>query len=449
MFKSFNVGMQVHPHDIKFEGADAVIDNMQRLGAVTTVYPICNYIEERQPPRNSEFPHNPIRKVYHTKGGLYFEPHLEYYKKSVLKPQRTPDVDLKDFDALGAITDSAKENGMRVLAWILSLTDSILAYRYTKYSMVDVYGKKVSGWLCPSYPEVRSYVSRLIEDIVTSYRVDGIFFDRFRFPEWAGYGKGFDPAFTCFCKECSSRAKRNGINLSKTRKAMKRIADSVKENRIPEIISKFHNYRKGSLDLAKIFVDMPELSEWINHRQDIITDFVSEAYKSVKDINPELEFSLDLWPPSYSWLLGQDYQKLRKYCDSLKFFSYHKLGGGEDMKAMFQELENLNPNLEISSLLNLFYRFFGFSGPNNLDELGEKGLAIDFVLEETLKALEETKEEVEVYPGIQIWDVTPEEVKEAVSKCFEGHVDGIVAFCYGWATLENIKSFGDAIRELR
>jgi len=119
------------------------------------------------------------------------------------------------------------------------------------------------------------------------------------------------------------------------------------------------------------------------------------------------------------------------------------------MKAMFQELENLNPNLEISSLLNLFYRFFGFSGPNNLDELGEKGLAIDFVLEETLKALEETKEEVEVYPGIQIWDVTPEEVKEAVSKCFEGHVDGIVAFCYGWATLENIKTFGDAIRELR
>jgi len=456
MFKNFNIGMQVHAHDIKFEGADTVIDNMQKLGRVKTVYLMCNYYKDRHPTGKGELPHNPLKKAYYTKGGLFFNPHLDFYKKSVLKPQRTPDLDLKDFDALKDLTDSAEEKGMRVLAWILSLQDAVLTDKYREYSMVDVYGEKVFGWLCPSYHEVRRYVESLIKDMVSNYSIDGIFFDRFRFPEWAHfgtarteYGKTFDPVFTCFCKECLRRAKRKGINLSKTRKMIKRLADSVKGNQIPHLISRYSNYRKGSLDLVKIFIDMPELSEWMNHRQDIITDFVKEAYSSVKDINPKLEFSLDLWPPSYSWLLGQNYKKLKKYCDSLKYFAYHKMGGGEDMKAVFQELKNLNPDLEITPFLDLFYRFFGFSGPNSLDELNERGFTVDFILGETLKALEETKREVKVYPGIQIFNVTPEEVKESVDKSFEADIDGIIAFCYGWAPLENIKSFGDSVTQAR
>jgi len=449
--KNFSIGMQLHAHDIKYEGANTVIHNMQKLGAIDTVYPTCNHTGERQPYPKGELTHNPIKKVYYTKGGLYFEPHLEYYKKSFLKPQRTPESDLKDFDALKAITASAKENGMRVLAWTMAFNDPVIADKYRKFSMVDIYGRRVSGWLCPSNLEVRRYVRSLIEDIVDNYSVDGIFLDRIRFPEWTRgsgeYGKGFDSAFTCFCKECLKRGKTNGMDLSKTRKAIKRIADSVNENQIPRIISKFLSYRRGCLDLAKILVDMPELGEWISYRQDIVTDFVSEVYELVKDINPRLEFSLDLWPPSYSWLLGQNYQKLKKCCDSLKHFSYHKLGGGVDMKAVFDELKNLNPDLEVSPFLGLFYRFFGFSGPSNLDEFGEKGFTVDFVLGETLKALDETRREVRVYPGIQIWDITPEEVKETVRKCFETDIDGIIAFCYGWATLENIRTFGDAMRE--
>jgi len=449
MSKKFNVGMQVHAHDIKYEGADTVIATMRKIGGISTVYATCNYIEERHPYPKGELTHNPIKKVYYTKGGVYFEPHLEYYKKSVLKPQRTPELDLKDFDALKAIASSAKENGMRILAWTIALNDPVVAHKYGKYGMVDVYGKKVLGWICPSNVEVRSYLLSLIKDVINSYDVDGIFLDRIRFPEWSGHGKGFDSAFTCFCEECLKRAKRSRINLAKTRKAVKRIADSIKDNRIPQIVSKFLDYRKGCLDLAKILVDVAELGEWINNRQDMITDFISEAYEVVKDISPRLEFSLDLWPPSYSWLLGQNYRKLKKYCDSVKYFSYHKLGGGVDMRAVFQELENLNPDLKASAFLDLFYRFFGFSGPNNLDEFGEKGFTIDFVLEETLKALEETSREVKVYPGIQIWNVAPEEIKEAVGKSFETDVDGVIAFCYGWATLENIESFRDAIQELK
>jgi hypothetical protein len=447
MSREFNVGMQVHPHDTKFEGADVVVTNMRNLADVTTVYPICNYYEERQPIRGMEFPHNPSRKSYRTAGGVYFDPHLEYYKKSVLKPQRTPDSDLRDFDALGAIADSAEEKGVRVLPWILSLTDSMLARKYGRYSMVDIYGKKVFGWLCPSFPEVRRYVLSLIKDILSSYDVDGIFFDRFRFPEWAGPGKGFSSVFTCFCRQCSRRARKSGIDLGKTRKTIKRIADAANLNRLPLIVSAFQRYRKGSLDLAKVFTDMPELVEWIIHRQDVITDFAAAAYDSVKDIDRGLEFSLDLWPPSYSWLLGQNYQKLSRHCDSLKYFVYHKVGGGEDIRAMFRELKSRNPDLDVRGFIDLFYRFFGFSGPGDLEELGERGLAVDFVLEETLKVLDETENRVRVYPGIQIFGMTAGEVRETVRKCLEADVDGIVAFCYGWATLDNIRAFGDGIRE--
>jgi hypothetical protein len=199
--------------------------------------------------------------------------------------------------------------------------------------------------------------------------------------------------------------------------------------------------------LARILVDLPELAEWINFRQDIIADFVSEVHKLIKGTSSRLELSLDLWPPSYSWVLGQNYRKLRKYCDSLKYFTYHKMGGGVDLKAVVEELKRLNSDLDVAMFMELFYRFFGFSGPTDLEEFGEKGFTIDFVLEETLKALDETKGEVRVYPGVQIWDVRPEEVRDAVHKASEANVDGVIAFCYGWATLGNIQSFGDAVRQ--
>jgi hypothetical protein len=361
---------------------------------------------------------------------------------------RTPEPDYRDFDVLKAVTPLAKKKNMRVLAWVMALHEYI-ADKYEKYTMVDIYGHRVKGYLCPSNPEVSQYVVSLTQDIISNHSVDGIFLDRFRFPEWAGPSKGFDPAFTCFCKECLKRAKKDGIDISRVRKTMKRTAETVKRDGVPSILSRFLTYRKGCLDLAAILVGMPELVEWINHRQDIITDFVSRIYESIKDTNPKLELSLDLWPPSYSWLLGQNYQKLRKCCDSLKYFTYHRMGGGVNLKAVIEELKRLNPSLEVSPFLDLFYRFFGFSGPRNLDELGERGFTIDFVLEETLKALEETRKEVKVYPGIQIWDVTPAEVKETVAKALKADVDGIIALCYGWAPFENIESFGNAVRELK
>ena len=445
----FDVGMQVATHDIKDEGVDTVMGNMQTLGNVHTVYVMCNYwTGERQPYPKGELPHNPKRKVYYPTGGLYFDPHPRFYKKSILKPVRTPEPDFKDFDVLKAATVSARERRMRVLAWVMALREYI-ADKYQKYTMVDVYGRRASGYLCPSNPEVSGYVVSLIQDIIHNYSVDGIFLDRFRFPEWAGPGKGFDPAFTCFCKKCLKRAKRDGIDISRIRKSMRRTAEIVKSDKISSILSRFLTYRKGSLDLVETLVGLPELVEWINFRQDVTTDFVSRIYESIKDTNPKLELSLDLWPPSYSWLLGQNYRKLRKCCDSLKYFTYHRLGGGVDIKAVVEELKRLNPSLQVSPFLDLFYRFFGFSGPRELDELGEKGFTIDFVLEETLKALEETGKEVKVYPGVQIWDLTPAEVKETVAKSLEADVDGIIGLCYGWAPLENIESFGNAVRELR
>jgi hypothetical protein len=138
---------------------------------------------------------------------------------------------------------------------------------------------------------------------------------------------------------------------------------------------------------------------------------------------------------------------LREFCDSLKYFTYHKLGGGVDLKAVVEELKKLNPDLEVARFMDLFYRFFGFSGPTDLEKFGQEGFTVDFVLEETLKALDETRGEVRVYPGIQIWDVTHEEVKHAVHKASEADIDGVIAFCYGWATLENIQSFGEAVKE--
>jgi len=183
MKKTF-VGMQVHTHDLKDEGVETVSKNMQKAG-VNTVLPCANYVYElMNSPGPGVLPHNPKRRQYYTLGGIYFEPHLEYYKDTKIKPARTPEEDVKDFDVLAEVCQAAKKLGMDVYPWISCFNHPIDARNHPDCLVKDIYGRRdisytwdryVSDWFCPNNPDGRNFSLAMIEDIVRSYDVTGFF----------------------------------------------------------------------------------------------------------------------------------------------------------------------------------------------------------------------------------------------------------------------------------
>lgn len=422
------------------EGCKRVVSNIAELANAEVIYPAANYIAERQPYPRGSLPHNPRRRVYFTHGGLYFEPEIDCYKDTKLRPARSQEEGLSEFDVVKSVIDEASRAGLRVIPWIIALNDPLLTSMNPSYTMIDYKGRRIANWFCPSNKEVQKFVVSLVEDLLTNHEVDGILLDRIRFPEWSGPGLGFGGALTCFCESCFERAKTSGIDLRRIQNYIKKMVAHLGET-----LQTFHAAQRGALDISKFFVRQPELAEWIRVRWETIGELVKEVHTAVRNSKPSAELSLDLWPPSYSWLLGQDYAALASNCESMKYFTYYKLGGGVDISSVLSELSPLWPNVSNEDLLDVFYQTFGFCGPSSLKELGRVGLSSSFISNETMKAIEEVNHKVRVFAGIQIWDVGREDVKRQIRKAIRAGADGFIHFCYDWAPLENLKQIGETM----
>jgi hypothetical protein len=436
-------GMQICACSIRDEGAQTVVDVMVDKGKVGTIYPTANLPAERHPDSYGEFPHNPVRKTYYSQGGLYFDPHAHHYRNKKFKLAKTPEDGLRDSDVIEEIVQVARAKGVRVLPWVMALHDDVLAGLNQQYAMIDFFGRPIPGWFCPSNPEVQGFLSDMVEDLLSNYDIQGIFLDLIRFPEWSGTGGGLGAALSCFCPRCSAKAKISGLNLEKVRQRFRHIVSELGDT-----LNGFLTPRRGCLDLARLIIDEPEVAEWIRFRQAIIAELVKRIHSTVKKTKPSAELVLDIWSPSYSWLLGQNYGKLSEYCDSIKCFTYQKQGGGVDISAVLNKFMKLDQRMTSNELLELFYRMFGFRGPRDLVELKVKGLSIDFVADETAKAVSEVRRKAKIYSGIQIWNVTKDEMREAVIGATRAGAEGFVYMSYDRATLENIEAIGEIVGEI-
>jgi len=436
-------GMQICAYSIRDEGAQTAVDIMVDKGKVGTIYPTTNLPAERHPDSIGEFPHNPVRKSYYTQGGLYFDPHAHHYRNKKFKFAKTPEDGLRDSDVIKEIVQVARAKGVRILPWVIALHDDVLAGLNQQYAMIDFLGRPIRGWLCPSNPEVESFLSDMVEDLLSNYDIQGIFLDLIRFPEWGGIEGGLGAALSCFCPRCTAKAKCLGLDLEKVRRRFRYIVSGLGDT-----VNSFLTLRRGYLDLARLIIDEPEVAEWIRFRQRIITELVERIHRTVKNTKPSAELALDIWPPSYSWLLGQNYEKLSEHCDSIKYFTYQKLGGGVDISAVLSKLPKFDHRITANELLDLFYRMFGFRGPTDLQELKLKGLSVDLVANETAKAVSEVGGKARVYAGIQIWNVTKDEIREAMTGAIRAGAEGFVYLGYDWATLENIEAVGEIVDEI-
>ena len=134
--------------DIRDEGVDVVLDNVQHRAGLGGITVAAAYHEARD-----IFPHNPVRKVrFLENGAIFFRPDPARWREIRLQPPVS-----EAADALPELVAGAASRGLAVHAWTVFLHNGALAEGYADCAPQNAFGDPYLTELCPANPDVRAY----------------------------------------------------------------------------------------------------------------------------------------------------------------------------------------------------------------------------------------------------------------------------------------------------
>jgi hypothetical protein len=207
----------IYPWDLLDEGIDATLARLRQdmdLDAlsVATSYHTVAHLR----------PHSPADRwfVAHD-AAVYFQPQLERYAATRLKPNVSPLAQHRN--PLADICAAARGHGLQVISWTVCLHNTYLGRTHPDCAVQTAYGDALTSDLCPANPDVRAYHLALTGDVAANYRPDLVFVES---PGYLAYNYGWsNPKVQtpisprcefllslCFCAHCVGGAERSGLD---------------------------------------------------------------------------------------------------------------------------------------------------------------------------------------------------------------------------------------------
>jgi len=411
-------GIHVHHHDLVDEGPEAIAPWLERIDDLTEVFVQVNDIYERNPSPVGVLERNPRRDVVLGQGRL-----LADVPASDLSPrlwQECGSETSEAGDALALVASSPIGERYRIVPW-LNIANGQWEGAVDENGVVDLNGRVVPRWLCPNGADVAPMWIAVIDAIVRRYGYTTYLIDRIRFPDWGG--ETVDPMnlLSCFCASCRGWMVEEGLDEAEVRAALTELVAAAREERFDDVVAAFAT---------------PVVERWIAFRQQSVTRLVRTIVDGVRAQHPEVELWLDMWPPAYSWILGQDYRALTAISPKLKHFPYHRLGGGADVQSLIDALGATPESRERA--FRAFARLFGVDYGLSYERFRAGGFPISLVADQNARVRELSAPGTYIYSGVQMWNLPPEELFEAAVASYASDADDVIYYCYGWAASELI-----------
>lgn len=457
------IAIQVGAVSFVDEGVDRLLDIFQEKARVNAlmlaVFTYGRGIAGRQVPGQPLPDHG--AQEYDTKsfhGGSYAAVHPQYYSKTTFKDFRAPD--LGDFDLLASVVPNARKRGVHSYCWLEDVYEPRFLANFGKVAEVDLYGRR-TGEACLNHPEVRSFLSSLVEDYVRSYEVDGLMWGSERQGPLnnaigAHHGEFEGRAsITCFCEHCRKKGQERGISVQRALEGFLQLDQFVRSAWAGQKPSDGY-----FVTFWRLLLNYPEILAWEKLWTDTQQEVYGEIYGTVKGINERVQVGWHIWHNnSFSpfYRAEQEYAKLRQTSDFLKIVMYKNCGGPRLAEYLRNVHSTIFRDAKPQEGLALHYRILGYGDEASFDQLPTAGLSSDYVARETRRAVDGVKDEIPIYAGIDIDIPTeanekktqPSDVKASVKAALTSGASGVVlSRKYSEMKLGNLAAAGEALREL-
>lgn len=454
-------GIQIGAVSFVDEGVEKVLDIMQKRAAINTLF-LTTFthgrgLGGRQIP-GEKFPDHGSQesdeKTYH--GGNFATSHPEYYKNTVLKETRAPE--LGKFDILASVLPAAKKRGMKVFA---SVEDQWRADvpGVKECAEIDLLGRRTNT-LCLFHPDVQAFWTALVTDICNSYPVDGIlFFNERNGPLLNALGASHFQTIdssraTCFCGHHQRVARERGINFERAKQGYQKLDKFVQAS--------LKGQRPGDgyyVEFNRLLLEYPEIIGW-----DKLFDLgkhqvLERVYETVKGINQNLQIGFHIehvnsFNPFFR--ATRSYEELAQKADFLKVVAYNNCGGERYANFIRNIGSTVFRDVPQEELMRFNNHLLNYGNEASLAELPKAGLSPDYVFRETQRALEGVKGKCKILPGIDIGIPTKPTSRKgssqdtylATAAAYKAGADGVIlSRKYSEMNLANIDAAGRAIRE--
>ena len=455
------IGMQVGAVSFLDEGVDAVLDNLQKLAGVNTLF-VATFtygrgIAGRQVPGQPLPDHGKQEYDDNFRGGNFATPHPQYYRNTSIAPEKAPDH--PGYDVIADVLPAAHRRSMRVICWFEDVFASNVP-GFDKAREVVLAGQP-SGGVCLRNPNSRHFWLGLVEDYLRSYDVDGLMWGSERQGPLGRVlasnhgGAGTGGRLACFCSYCVSAARKDGVNVDRAKKGLTEFAawaDAIRAGRRPA--------DGAFVTFLRLLVKYPEILAWERLWNEGLADTYREMHRLAHQIAPQKGIGWHIWHNnSFSpfYRAEQDYADFAGYSDFLKVVMYNTCGGERLAQYVRNTHNSLFADLSPEQLLELTYSVQQYHEAP-LDKLAATGLSADYVLRETRRAVAGAGPTMKIWPGIDIDIPTgansrktqPEDAYAAVKAAFDGGAHGVLlSRKYSEMRLDNLRGAGRAIRELR
>jgi hypothetical protein len=449
------VGTPVLPEYLYEKGIAPTLDAMQELAGINTVMTFSHDHVFRQYAKNFEAKKDPEGNPLTS---VWVKTDEKYYANPALMG-RNPEEKYDGVDVLDDLWKEAEPRNMKVYARILEpyvVTGAIPGFE--NWREVDAMGNETNH-VCFNHPGYIQYWESVIEDLIRSHPyLHGFKFGQERGgPLFSSFGKK-QPG-KCFCRYCTEKAKKEGLDPEEARKGLLEVNQYVTRIKSDEL-----PVDGNFVTFMRLLMNYPEVLAWEKFWMDSREDQRKRIYKQIKSIRNSVQVGWHI-DHGMTWDLitraSWDYAEMGPYSDWLSVAVYFDSMGRRSMghydknyrQILFGDAEE---DISYPMYLSMLGYDPDIEAPLEQHRKQDTSFTDDYVYRECRRAVKAVNGAAAVHsrPGFDMpgydCNVQPEEVYKAVIKSLEAGVDGMwVGREWDELKTDNILAFGRAIKDFQ
>jgi hypothetical protein len=377
------LGITVLGDFILSEGAEAVLENLRRVGATavacnpTVTVPAPEGSGSFQPPADAgSSPRvfdRPLwgRHSLWVRSGPSYRPNADFYRGSPYGPRQVNDLTDEYGASIGRFIDAAVDSGLKVYFQIGAAQPSKLR---------DDDRPRLPSGRCPSgrmadtaslaSEAVRAYNRAYVHDLLAAYpQISG-----FR-PDWPEYPcYTLDEVFQDFSPHVQTWAEERGFDYERIRRQVGELYEYLHGRLTNDDLRAFAGPDRGNYAVVTLLSRFPAVGEWLRLKAALSVDLLQHWRTIINEAGgSDRELSANAFMPPYSALTGFDFIGAAGCCHSIapKLYTMHwslmvKFWGD----VLLEANSGLEERLVVQTLVNLMDLADSAAGHAQMAEYG-------------------------------------------------------------------------------